>query len=154
MFLLISALAFISFVVFAIIFFHFIPAGLLTDAVKRGFPVSFIQMAEIIVRGYRPETLFNAWILCSQTTQSSDKFFMEKGNRIPLAEDLVAHQLCGGDIIKAARCLVKARRNGIDITYKDLSILELTGKDIETLIQENRNKKKRDDFMKSALSMA
>jgi uncharacterized protein YqfA (UPF0365 family) len=118
----------------------FIPFGLFLRAYKMGFPFYLLRLAEIRLKGLRPDDLLNAYIMCRENRIDTD------------ADDIIAHQFCGGDVIKVSSGLVRARRNGIDVNYKDLSVLDLTGRDIGAAIDRNKTKKNRADFLSRAFN--
>ena len=55
--------------------------------------------------------------------------------------DLESHYLAGGNVSKVVRALILAKRENIDLSWKDATIIDLEGRDVLAEVQATTEKK-------------
>ena len=102
---------------------YFIPFGLWYTAKASGVRISVLDLIIIRFRKIPPELIVYALIASEKDGFSFDK------------DELQAHHLAGGNIENLTNGMIYAKDNGIKLSFRETSKLDLARKDIKKEIQ-------------------
>ncbi len=117
-------------VIFLAIFFHFVPFFLWISARASGVRISLIQLFLMRIRNVPPSTIVNAMIEAHKAGLSSIT-----------RDDLEAHYLAGGHVVRVVHALVSAAKANIDLSFKTATGIDLAGRDVFEAVQMSVNPK-------------
>lgn len=126
-----------SLIVFSIIGFiglvlvlYFIPIGLWFQALITGVRISLVQLIAMRLRKVPIKIIVMAMIEAHKAGLSNIK-----------SEDLEAHYLAGGHVIKVVHALVSAAKANIDLPFQMATAIDLAGRDVFEAVQMSVNPK-------------
>lgn len=111
--------------------FYFIPIGLWFTALVSGIEISLLELVLMRWRKVPPTLIVNALIASS------------KGGVKLERDDLEALYLAGGNIDNVTKGMIYAKANGIELSFKVASSLELAQKNIIEELEKFKQKKLR-----------
>jgi len=108
---------------------YFIPVGLWYTAKASGVRISILDLIFIRFRKIPPSLIVYALIASAKGGFSFDK------------DELQAHHLAGGNIENLTKGMIYAKANGIKLSFREASKLDLARKDIIKEIQIKLDRK-------------
>jgi len=99
-------------------FFYFIPIRLWIAAIMARVPVSLFSLVGMRLRRVPPSVIVNPLI---SVTKAGLKL---------TTDQLEAHYLAGGDVIKVANALISADKANIKLTFERAAAIDLAGRDV------------------------
>ncbi len=112
------------------VFFHFVPFFLWISAKASGVNISLIQLFMMRIRHVPPSTIVNAMIEAHKAGLNSIT-----------RDDLEAHYLAGGHVVRVVHALVSAAKANIDLSFKTATGIDLAGRDVFEAVQMSVNPK-------------
>lgn len=120
---------FTAIVLFAV-FLYYVPFFLWISALVSGVHISLIQLMLMRIRKVPAATIVQALI-------EAHKAGLSDINR----NDLEAHYLAGGNVVKVVHALVSASKANIDLGFKMATAIDLAGRDVFQAVQMSVNPK-------------
>ncbi len=117
-------------IILVIIFFYFVPFFLWISARASGVRISLIQLFLMRIRNVPPATIVNAMIEAHKA-----------GLNAVTRDDLEAHYLAGGHVVRVVHALVSAAKANIDLSFKTATGIDLAGRDVFEAVQMSVNPK-------------
>jgi uncharacterized protein YqfA (UPF0365 family) len=124
----IFALLFIA-ILFAVVFFRFIPIGLWLTALFSGIRISFFTLFGMRFRRVDPRAIVLPMISGHKANLQLD------------VNELESHFLAGGNVQRVVNALISADKAGIPLTYKQATAIDLAGRDVFEAVQVSVNPK-------------
>ena len=112
------------------IIFYFIPIGLWFSALISGVRISLLQLILMRWRKVPPSVIVRAMIVAY-------KAGLTDINR----DDLEAHYLAGGHVVKVVHALVSANKANIELSFQMATAIDLAGRDVLEAVQMSVNPK-------------
>jgi uncharacterized protein YqfA (UPF0365 family) len=112
------------------IIFYFIPVGLWFSALISGVRISLLQLILMRWRKVPPSVIVRAMIVAY-------KAGLTQINR----DDLEAHYLAGGHVVKVVHALVSANKANIELSFQMATAIDLAGRDVLEAVQMSVNPK-------------
>ena len=117
-------------IVLLVIFLYYVPLGLWLTAIVSGVRISLIQLFLMRIRKVTPSTIVNAMIEA------------RKAGLIDITrDDLEAHYLAGGHVVRVVHALVSAAKANIELSFKTATAIDLAGRDVFEAVQMSVNPK-------------
>ena len=113
-----------------IIFLYYVPFGLWLTARVSGVRISLIQLFLMRIRKVTPSTIVNAMIEARKA-----------GLTDITRDDLEAHYLAGGHVVRVVHALVSAAKANIELSFKTATAIDLAGRDVFEAVQMSVNPK-------------
>ncbi len=120
---------FAAIVLFAV-FLYYVPFFLWISALVSGVHISLLQLMLMRIRKVPAATIVQALI-------EAHKAGLSDINR----NDLEAHYLAGGNVVKVVHALVSASKANIDLGFKMATAIDLAGRDVFQAVQMSVNPK-------------
>ncbi|NCA79608.1 MAG: UPF0365 family protein [Sphingobacteriia bacterium] len=117
-------------VVLIILFFYYVPFFLWLSAKVSGVNISLIQLFLMRIRKVPPTTIVNAMIEAHKA-----------GLKTIRRDDLEAHYLAGGHVVRVVHALVSANKANIDLSFQMATAIDLAGRDVDEAVQMSVNPK-------------
>jgi len=112
------------------IIFYFIPVGLWFSALISGVRISLLQLILMRWRKVPPSIIVRSLIVA------------HKAGLIQIHRDeLEAHYLAGGHVVKVVHALVSANKANIDLSFQMATAIDLAGRDVLEAVQMSVNPK-------------
>ena len=121
--LIVAAIA----IIFLALFLYFIPVGLWLAALTSGVKITFSEFILMKMRKSPVKEIVNGMIMS------------HKAGILLKREDLEAHALAGGSVIKVVSGMIKADRAGLKLPFKEASAIDLSGVSLSDTIQKAIN---------------
>lgn len=112
------------------IFLHFVPVLLWINAKVSGVSVSLVQLFLMRLRNVPPQVIVQCLIEAHKA-----------GLKSITRDDLEAHYLAGGNIVRVVHALVSASKANIAIDFKQCTAIDLAGRDVFEAVQMSVNPK-------------
>lgn len=112
-----------------LLFFYFVPLGLWFSALLSGVHVSLIQLIFMRIRKVPPGLIVNSLITATKAGLSLNR------------NELEAHYLAGGNVVKVVNALISAQKANIDLDFKAATAIDLAGRDVFEAVQMSVNPK-------------
>ena len=112
------------------IIFYFIPVGLWFSALISGVRISLLQLILMRWRKVPPSIIVRAMIV-------AHKAGLIQVNR----DELEAHFLAGGHVVKVVHALVSANKANIELSFQMATAIDLAGRDVLEAVQMSVNPK-------------
>ena len=112
------------------IIFYFIPVGLWFSALISGVRISLLQLILMRWRKVPPSIIVRAMIV-------AHKAGLIQINR----DELEAHFLAGGHVVKVVHALVSANKANIELSFQMATAIDLAGRDVLEAVQMSVNPK-------------
>ncbi len=112
------------------IIFYFIPVGLWFSALISGVRISLLQLILMRWRKVPPSIIVRSMIV-------AHKAGLIQVNR----DELEAHYLAGGHVVKVVHALVSANKANIDLSFQMATAIDLAGRDVLEAVQMSVNPK-------------
>ena len=112
------------------IIFYFIPVGLWFSALISGVRISLLQLILMRWRKVPPSIIVRAMIV-------AHKAGLIQINR----DELEAHYLAGGQVVKVVHALVSANKANIELSFQMATAIDLAGRDVLEAVQMSVNPK-------------
>ena len=112
------------------IIFYFIPVGLWFSALISGVRISLLQLILMRWRKVPPSIIVRSMIV-------AHKAGLIQVNR----DELEAHYLAGGHVVKVVHSLVSANKANIDLSFQMATAIDLAGRDVLEAVQMSVNPK-------------
>lgn len=112
------------------IFLHFVPVLLWLNARVSGVSISLVQLFLMRLRNVPPQVIVQCLIEAHKA-----------GLKTITRDDLEAHYLAGGDIVRVVHALVSASKANIAIDFKQATAIDLAGRDVFEAVQMSVNPK-------------
>lgn len=116
-------------IVFLIIFFSFVPLGLLISASASGVKIRLSTLVGMRIRKVVPSRIVNPMIKATKA-----------GIDIPI-DKLEAHYMAGGNVDRVINALIAAQRAGIPLDFGKACAIDLAGRDVLNAVQMSVNPK-------------
>ena len=116
--------------IFLGIFFYYVPFLLWLSAKVSGVRISLMQLFLMRIRKVPPSIIVNALI-------EAHKAGLSKITR----DELEAHYLAGGHVVRVVHALVSAAKANIDLSFKTATGIDLAGRDVFEAVQMSVNPK-------------
>ncbi|MBR5238185.1 MAG: flotillin-like protein FloA [Paludibacteraceae bacterium] len=113
-----------------IIFLYYVPFGLWLTARVSGVRISLIQLFLMRIRKVTPSIIVNAMIEARKAGLSDIT-----------RDDLEAHYLAGGHVVRVVHALVSAAKANIELSFKTATAIDLAGRDVFEAVQMSVNPK-------------
>ncbi len=113
-----------------IVFFYYVPFLLWLSARVSGVSISLMQLFLMRIRKVPPSIIVNAMI-------EAHKAGLSQITR----DDLEAHYLAGGHVVRVVHALVSAAKANIDLSFKTATGIDLAGRDVFEAVQMSVNPK-------------
>ncbi|MFI3297838.1 MAG: flotillin-like protein FloA [bacterium] len=117
-------------VVLLIVFFYYVPFLLWLSAKVSGVSISLVQLFLMRIRKVPPSVIVNAMIEAHKAGLSSIS-----------RDELEAHYLAGGHVVRVVHALVSASKANIDLSFKTATGIDLAGRDVFEAVQMSVNPK-------------
>ena len=117
-------------IVLLVIFLYYVPLGLWLTAIVSGVRISLIQLFLMRIRKVTPSTIVNAMIEARKA-----------GLTDITRDDLEAHYLAGGHVVRVVHALVSAAKANIELSFKTATAIDLAGRDVFEAVQMSVNPK-------------
>ncbi|MCQ2224234.1 MAG: flotillin-like protein FloA [Paludibacteraceae bacterium] len=117
-------------VVLLFIFLHFVPVLLWINAKVSGVSISLVQLFLMRLRNVPPQVIVQCLIEAHKA-----------GLKTITRDDLEAHYLAGGNIVRVIHALVSASKANIAIDFKQATAIDLAGRDVFEAVQMSVNPK-------------
>lgn len=117
-------------VVLLSIFLHFVPVLLWINAKVSGVSISLVQLFLMRLRNVPPQVIVQCLIEAHKA-----------GLKTITRDDLEAHYLAGGNIVRVIHALVSASKANIAIDFKQATAIDLAGRDVFEAVQMSVNPK-------------
>src|SRR5574344_3141985 len=124
----ISTLIIVLIVILAVMFFYFIPFFLWLSAKVSGVSMSLIQLFLMRIRKVPPSIIVNAMIEAHKA-----------GLKDIRRDDLEAHYLAGGHVVRVVHALVSANKANIDLSFQMATAIDLAGRDVDEAVKMSRS---------------
>lgn len=111
--------------IFLGIFFYFLKVWI--RALAAGARVSIFNLVGMKLRGIRPVVIVDA------------KIMVTKAGLVVDTNDLEAHYLAGGSVVKVTRAMISADKANIPLTFQKACAIDLAGRDIEDAVRTSVN---------------
>ena len=112
------------------IFLHFVPVLLWLNARVSGVSISLVQLFLMRLRNVPPQVIVQCLIEAHKA-----------GLKTITRDDLEAHYLAGGNIVRVIHALVSASKANIAIDFKQATAIDLAGRDVFEAVQMSVNPK-------------
>ena len=112
------------------IFFHYVPVLLWVNAKVSGVSISLVQLFLMRLRNVPPRVIVECMIEAHKA-----------GLKTITRDDLEAHYLAGGNIVRVVHALVSASKANIAIDFKQATAIDLAGRDVFEAVQMSVNPK-------------
>lgn len=109
--------------------FYFIPVGLWFSALVSGVKISLLQLILMRWRKVPPSTIVSSMIESTKAGLSLD------------ANELEAHYLAGGNVVRVVHALVSAQKANIELSFQMATAIDLAGRDVFEAVQMSVNPK-------------
>lgn len=129
-FTMISIVGILLVVLFLILFFYYVPFLLWLSAKVSGVSISLVQLFLMRIRKVPPSIIVNAMIEAHKAGLSSVS-----------RDELEAHYLAGGHVVRVVHALVSAAKANIDLSFKTATGIDLAGRDVFEAVQMSVNPK-------------
>ena len=113
-----------------IIFFYYVPFLLWLSAKVSGVRISLMQLFLMRIRKVPPSIIVNALIEAHKAGLSNIT-----------RDELEAHYLAGGHVVRVVHALVSAAKANIDLSFKTATGIDLAGRDVFAAVQMSVNPK-------------
>src|SRR5690606_23024123 len=114
-----SLVIIIGIVLFLIVFLYFVPIGLFITAYFSGVRVKiFRDLVGMRLRKVPPVIIVRSMITATKAGLTIDQ------------QNLEAHYLAGGNVIKVINALVSADKANINLTFERATAIDLAGRDV------------------------
>lgn len=127
---IISIVGIVLIVLLLAIFFYYVPFLLWLSAKVSGVNISLIQLFLMRIRKVPPSIIVNAMIEAHKAGLSTIS-----------RDELEAHYLAGGHVVKVVHALVSAAKANIDLSFKTATGIDLAGRDVFEAVQMSVNPK-------------
>lgn len=117
-------------IVFLVIFFYYVPFLLWLSAKVSGVRISLLQLFLMRIRKVPPSIIVNAMIEAHKAGLSNIT-----------RDELEAHYLAGGHVVRVVHALVSAAKANIDLSFKTATGIDLAGRDVFEAVQMSVNPK-------------
>ena len=117
-------------IVLLVIFLYYVPLGLWLTAIVSGVRISLVQLFLMRIRKVTPSTIVNAMIEARKA-----------GLTDITRDDLEAHYLAGGHVVRVVHALVSAAKANIELSFKTATAIDLAGRDVFEAVQMSVNPK-------------
>ncbi|MGM9795337.1 MAG: flotillin-like protein FloA [Candidatus Aphodosoma sp.] len=117
-------------VLFLCLFFYYVPFLLWLSAKVSGVKISLIQLFLMRIRKVPPSIIVNAMIEAHKAGLSNIT-----------RDELEAHYLAGGHVVRVVHALVSAAKANIDLSFKTATGIDLAGRDVFEAVQMSVNPK-------------
>ena len=124
-----TALIATGIILFIILFFVFVPVGLLISASASGVKVGLVQLIGMRIRKVVPQRIVNPMIKATKAGLSIS------------SNELEAHYLAGGNVDRVVNALIAAQRAGIPLDFEQSCAIDLAGRDVLNAVQMSVNPK-------------
>lgn len=111
------------------IFFYFVPFSLWLSARVSGVRISLMQLFLMRIRKVPPAIIANAMIEAHKAGISLSR------------DELEAHYLAGGHVVRVVHALVSAAKADINLSFKTATSIDLAGRDVFEAVQMSVNPK-------------
>ena len=116
--------------IFLGIFFYYVPFLLWLSAKVSGVRISLMQLFLMRIRKVPPSIIVNALIEAHKAGLSN-----------MTRDELEAHYLAGGHVVRVVHALVSAAKANIDLSFKTATGIDLAGRDVFEAVQMSVNPK-------------
>lgn len=113
-----------------VIFFYYVPFLLWLSAKVSGVNISLVQLFLMRIRKVPPSIIVNAMIEAHKAGLSTIS-----------RDELEAHYLAGGHVVRVVHALVSAAKANIDLSFKTATGIDLAGRDVFEAVQMSVNPK-------------
>ncbi len=120
----------VGIVIFAIVFFYYVPIVLWFSAIVSGVHVSLLQLMLMRIRKVPPSIIVQAMI-------EAHKAGITQIRR----DELEAHFLAGGHVRNVVHALVSANKANINLSFQMATAIDLAGRDVFQAVQMSVNPK-------------
>lgn len=110
-----------------LMFLYFVPINLWITAIFSGVKIELSELVFMKIRKSPVKEIINSLIACTKA-----------GVRVTRVE-LEAHALAGGDVTNVARALIKAKQQAIDVTFQELTAIDLSKQNLDKFLELKRN---------------
>ena len=117
-------------IVLVIIFFYYVPFLLWLSAKVSGVNISLVQLFLMRIRKVPPSIIVNAMIEAHKA-----------GLKDIRRDDLEAHYLAGGHVVRVVHALVSANKANIDLSFQMATAIDLAGRDVDEAVKMSVNPK-------------
>lgn len=117
-------------IVLVIIFFYYVPFLLWLSAKVSGVSISLVQLFLMRIRKVPPSIIVNAMIEAHKA-----------GLKDIRRDDLEAHYLAGGHVVRVVHALVSANKANIDLSFQMATAIDLAGRDVDEAVKMSVNPK-------------
>ena len=107
------------------IFFYFLKVWV--RALASGAHISILNLVGMKLRGIKPVIIVDAKIMAT------------KAGIEVITNDLEAHYLAGGNVLKVTRALISAGKANISLSFQQACAIDLAGRDIEDAVRTSVN---------------
>ncbi|MBM3252869.1 MAG: UPF0365 family protein [Candidatus Omnitrophica bacterium] len=119
----------IGIVVFLFLFVYLIPVRLWIAAIAAGVKISIFSLIGMRLRNVEPRVIVPSLIMVHKAG-------------LPLTTDnLEAHYLAGGDVIRVVKSLISADKAGISLSFQRACAIDLAGRDLLDAVKTSVNPK-------------
>ena len=113
-----------------VLFFYYVPFLLWLSAKVSGVNISLIQLFLMRIRKVPPSVIVNAMIEAHKAGLSNIS-----------RDELEAHYLAGGHVVRVVHALVSAAKANIELSFKTATGIDLAGRDVFEAVQMSVNPK-------------
>lgn len=125
-----SIVGIVLIILLLVLFFYYVPFLLWLSAKVSGVNISLIQLFLMRIRKVPPSIIVNAMIEAHKAGLSTIS-----------RDELEAHYLAGGHVVRVVHALVSAAKANIDLSFKTATGIDLAGRDVFEAVQMSVNPK-------------
>ncbi|MCQ2332384.1 MAG: flotillin-like protein FloA [Paludibacteraceae bacterium] len=126
---ILTIIAIVVAIILLCIFFYFVPFSLWLSARVSGVRISLIQLFLMRIRKVPPSVIVNAMIEAHKAGINISR------------DELEAHYLAGGHVVRVVHALVSASKADINLSFKTATSIDLAGRDVFEAVQMSVNPK-------------
>lgn len=126
---IITVIVAVAAIILLCIFAYFVPFSLWLSAGVSGVRISLIQLFLMRIRKVPPTIIVNAMIEAHKAGISISR------------DELEAHYLAGGHVVRVVHALVSAAKADINLSFKTATSIDLAGRDVFEAVQMSVNPK-------------
>ena len=126
---ILTIIAIVVAAIFLCLFFYYVPFSMWLSAQVSGVHISLIQLFLMRIRKVPPRIIVDAMIEA------------HKAGLVISRDELEAHYLAGGHVVRVVHALVSAAKADIQLSFKTATSIDLAGRDVFEAVQMSVNPK-------------
>ncbi|GEM_PF-1035528 len=113
-------------IIFLIVFLYFVPVNLWITAIFSGVEIGLLELVFMRIRKVPPNIIVNCLITLRKAGINTETAALE------------THYLAGGKLADVTRALIMSKKADLDLSWKDLTTMDLKGKNVVEFVRQYR----------------